>query len=75
MREYMLTVQQTVVVVNNVYVEASSEDEAKATFTGWIENGNTDWFDATSWGETWYYQVHKGSPLNHAYEVIDIEEE
>lgn len=75
MSEYMLTVQQTVMVVNNVYVEASSEDEAEAIFMGWINDNVTDWFDSASWGESWYYAVHKASPLNHAYEVIDIEEE
>tara|TARA_R100001443_G_C3340522_1_gene174349 strand:- start:62 stop:205 length:144 start_codon:yes stop_codon:yes gene_type:complete len=46
MSEYMLTVQQTVMVVNNVYVEASSEDEAEAIFMGWINDNVTDWFDS-----------------------------
>ena len=68
MKEYEVTVERAVYMVNTVYVEAESEEEAAQLA---VDPANHD--DA-SWGEAYYYQVAKRSPEASEFEVLDVTE-
>ena len=74
-KDYILTVEQTVKIINHVPVEASCEETAKARFEHWLDNARYGWYDETSWGEAHYYQCVKAGPQNAHFEIIAVERE
>lgn len=70
---YRVAMCQTIRLVNEVYVEAESPEEASALMVDRLKHDDWGWYDRSSWGEAYYYGVEKQRPDGDDFEVLEVE--
>ena len=76
MKTYRLTVQRTIHLIANIYIEGDSEADAAERFQHQLESRECSQIeDGETWGEAFYYQAEKTSPYDSTYTVLDSEPE
>jgi hypothetical protein len=68
MKEFEVIVERTVTMVNAVFVEAETEEQARELAV------DPDNYDEAGWGESYYYQVAKRSPEAEEFTVLEVNE-
>ena len=72
-KTYRVTMCQTIRLINDVYVEAESQEEATALMVERLTEDDWGWYDRSSWGEAYYYGVEKQCPDGEDFEVLEVD--